>query len=278
MAAATGVIAGISSFTTNEQSNKKITPAIKLESINADVVPITVKERMARIEKAQRLLTEKKMQALVLDCGTSLEYFTGISWWPSERTMVAIIPAKGEVSYVCPGFEEARLREQIKIGKAVYAWQEDESPYKLITNVFKDAGIQSGNIAIEERVRFFIVDGIRKEAPHLNYVSGDPVTIPCRIIKSAAELALLQKASDITVAAIKVGISQLKEGMSPGDLSSIINTAQAQLGGDPDFALCLFGEASAFPHGTTVPRTLKKGDIVLMDCGCKGLCCMNVCG
>ncbi len=269
IAAATGVIAGISSFTTNEQSNKKITPAVKLEPITADAVPITVKERMARIEKAQRLLAEQKMKALVLDCSTSLEYFTGISWWPSERTMVAIIPAKGEVSYVCPGFEEARLREQIKIGKAVYAWQEDESPYKLITNVFKDAGIQSGNIAIEERVRFFIVDGIRKEAPHLNYVSGDPVTIPCRIIKSAAELALLQKASDITVAAIKVGISQLKEDMSPGDLSSIINTAQGQLGGDPDFALCLFGEASAFPHGTTVPRTLKRGDIVLMDCGCK---------
>ena len=263
LAAATGVVSGFSSFT---PPNK---PTGKLQSMTTDVEPISVKERESRIEKAQRLLTENKMQALVLDCGTALEYFTGISWWPSERTMVAIIPAKGTVKYICPGFEEARLRELIKIGKEVYAWQEDESPYKLIATVLKDAGILSGTIAIEERLRFFIMDGIRKKASHLNYASGDPVTIPCRMIKSVAELALMQKASDITLAAIKTGANQLKEGMSPGDLASIIDSAQEQLGGNNPFSLCLFGEASAFPHGTTVPRKLKKGDIVLMDCGCQ---------
>ena len=264
---AMAAVAGLSSFTTTKPSNKKNN--LPVSSLAADVEPISVKERETRIQKAQRLLIENNMGALVLDCGTALEYFTGISWWPSERTMVAIIPAKGMVSYVCPGFEEARLREQIKIGKEVYAWQEDESPYQLIATVFKNAGISSGTIAIEERLRFFILDGIKKEAPHLNFVSGDPVTIPCRLIKSAAELALMQKASDITVAAIKVGISQFKEGMSPAELSSIINAAQGELGGEPDFALCLFGKASAFPHGTTQPSKLQKGDIVLMDCGCK---------
>lgn len=269
IAAATGVVASISSCSSPDKSKETATTDNKLQSITADLLPISVQEREARIAKAQRLLTEQKMDALILESGTSLEYFTGISWWPSERTMAAIIPAQGDIKYVCPGFEEARFRELIKIGKDVYAWQEDESPFKLIANVLKGAGISSGTVAIEERVRFFIADGIRKEAPHLNYISGDPVTIPCRIIKSATELALMQKASDITVAAIKVGISQLKEGMSPGDLSSIINAAQGQLGGEPDFALCLFGEASAFPHGTMQPRKLKKGDIVLMDCGCR---------
>jgi len=268
MAAATGVIAGFNACTPGGESKEKSAIAANLKSMTADVVPITVTEREARIAKAQRLLIENKMEALVLDCGTSLKYFTGISWWPSERTMVAIILAKGTVKYICPGFEEARLRELIKIGNEVYAWQEDESPYKLIAAVFKDAGISAGNIAIEERLRFFIMDGIRKEAAHLNFVSGDPVTIPCRIIKSAAELALMQQASDITIAAIQNGVGKLKEGMSPADLASLIMSAQNEMGGKADFALCLFGEASAFPHGTTNPSKLKKGDIVLMDCGC----------
>lgn len=240
-----------------------------LSPIIGDLQPISVAERQTRIAKAQRLLTENNMAALVLECGTALDYFTGIQWWPSERTMAVVIPAKGELAYVCPAFEEARFREQIKFGKTVYAWQEDESPYALITRIFSDNGIAAGTIGIEEQVRFFIMDGIRKEAPQLNYVSGDPVTVPCRMIKSDHEIALMQKASDITLAAIKIGVSQLKEGMSPGELSGIINKAQAQLGGEPDFALCLFGEAAAFPHGTTVPRMLRKGDIVLMDCGCK---------
>lgn len=268
MAAGAGIITGFTSFTAGKKRNDKNVTPYELQSISMDAAPITLQERMERIAKAQRLLIEQKMEALVIDAGTTLKYFTGISWWPSERTMVAIIPAKGEVKYVCPGFEEERLRELIKIGKEVYAWQEDESPYKQIVKVFKDAGIESGTIGIEERLRFFILDGIKKEAAHLNFVSGDPVTVPCRMIKSAAEIALMQKASDITVAAIKIGISGLKEGMRPGDFSAIVGEAHQKLGADPDFAMVNFGEASAFPHGSIQPQKLKKGDIVLMDCGC----------
>ena len=268
IAAATGIATGISSCTANAQTKEKRPATDDLQSMTGDVIPITEKEREARIEKAQRLLTEQKIEALILDAGTSMEYFTGISWWPSERTMVAVIPAKGDARYVCPGFEESRLRELIKIGKDVYAWQEDESPYKQIVVALKDAGIQSGNIGMEERLRFFILDGIRKEAPHLNYVSGDPVTIPCRMIKSPTELALMQKSNDVTSAAIKFGISQLHEGMTQAELSAIIAGAQQKFGSTSGDALVLFGESSSFPHGSIKPRTLKKGDIVLMDCVC----------
>jgi Xaa-Pro dipeptidase len=222
----------------------------------------------ARIAKAQRLMSEHNMRALLLDAGTGMEYFTGIAWWQSERPLVAIIPANGDPKYVCPGFEESRFRELIKFGKDVYVWQEDESPYKQVVAALSDSAIRAGNIGIEERLRFFILDGVRKEAPNLNYVSGNLITIPCRIIKSDAEIALMQNASDITVAAIKSGISQLHEGMTQNELSNIIADAQQKLGGASPFALVLFGESSAFPHGSIKPQTLKKGDIVLMDCGC----------
>ena len=268
LTAGTVVIGGLQSCKTTTEKTETASVLNSLSSMTKDVVPITVEERKQRIAKAQRLLTEQKMQALILDAGTSLVYFTGIEWWPSERTMVAIIPAKGEVFYVCPGFEESRLRESIGIGKDVYAWQEDESPYALIASSLKKKGIESGMIAIEERLRFFILDGIRKEAPQLNFVSGDPVTMPCRMIKSAAEIALLQKASDITSAAIKAGISSLKEGMSQSELSEIIAEAHNKLGGNNGDALVLFGVSSSIPHGSKKPRTLQIGDIVLMDCGC----------
>ena len=269
MAAATGVVATISSCKTKQEPKVKNTSTDNIQSMTKDVMPISLKERESRIEKAQGLMTAQKIAALVLDAGTSIEYFTGISWWASERPMVAIIPASGSVKYVCPGFEEARFRELITIGKNVYPWQEDESPYQQMARAIKDAGIDTGTIGIEERLRFFIFDGLRKEMPSFNFVSGDPVTMPCRMIKSAAEIALMQKASDITVAGIKIGISKMKEGMTPAELSSIISGAQQKMGGNSAGALVLFGEASAFPHGTTKPQQLKKGDIVLMDCGCQ---------
>ncbi|HVT84162.1 MAG TPA: Xaa-Pro peptidase family protein [Chitinophagaceae bacterium] len=267
--AAGSVVAGISACNSNEKSGASTNPATDLQSMTGDVVPITLEERKSRIAKAQRLLTEQKIGALILDSGTSLRYFTGVKWGSIERPTVAIIPANGEPRYVCPGFEESRLRELISIGKDVYPWQEDESPYHQMVLALKDAGVSSGNIAMEERLRFFIFDGVRQEAPQFNFVSGTPITMPCRMFKSKAELALMQKANDITVAGIKYGISQLHEGMTQSELSSIIAGAQEKLGGSSPDALVLFGESSAFPHGSIKPKTLKKGDIVLMDCGCQ---------
>ncbi|HZZ75106.1 MAG TPA: Xaa-Pro peptidase family protein [Puia sp.] len=266
-AAGSAIATGLQSFKSGEKNSPEETEILR--SVRSGIFPITVTERNERIAKAQRLLLQNKMQAFVLESGTALEYFTGISWWPSERTMVAVIPATGEVKYVCPAFEEPRFRELITIGKKVYIWQEDESPYIQIAQAFRDSGISTGTIGIEEQLRFFIFDGIRKAAPAFEYASADPVTIPCRMIKSSAELALMQKASDITVAAMKIAISQLKEGISPSEVSTVVNDAHTRMGATPDFALVLFGESSALPHGSIKPQLLKKGDIVLMDCGCK---------
>ena len=266
--AATGaaMFSGVTAFSST--ANNKYPFLDSLKKMTDDVVPISLQERLRRIEKAQRLMTENKINALLLDSGTSLEYFTGISWWPSERTMVAIIPAHGDVKYVSPAFEADRLRELIKIGTDVRTWEEDESPYKVIANTLKDYGISTGNIGVEERLRFFVLDGVRKEAATLNFVSGDPVTIPCRLIKSPAEIALLQKANDITLAAIKIGVSSLKEGMSNAELAAVIDEAQQKLGGGSDGALVNIGVSSALPHGSIKPQHIKKGDVVLMDCGC----------
>ena len=239
-----------------------------LKPMTEDIAPITLQERLARIEKAQRLMVENKIAALLLDVGTSMVYFTGISWWPSERTMVAIIPAKGEIKYVSPAFEAERLHELIKIGSDLRTWEEHESPYKQIANALKDLGIRSGNIGIEERLRFFIMDGVRKEAPQLNYVSGDPVTMPCRLIKSPAELALMKKANDITIAAYRACVALLHEGMTPADFEAIAADAHSRLGVSGEIG-ANFGQASAYPHGSIQPQHLKKGDVVLMDGGCK---------
>jgi Xaa-Pro dipeptidase len=242
-------------------------PLDELKSMTKDIVPISVEEREARIEKAQRLMAENKIEALMLDAGTSMKYFTGVSWWPSERTMVAIIPAKGEVKYVSPAFEADRLRQLITIGKDVRVWEEHESPYAQIATTIKDLGIRNGNIGMEERLRFFLFDGVRKEASHLNFISGDPVSVPCRLIKSSTELALMQRANDVTIAAYKAVLPLLVEGMTPDDFSAMTEKAHAKLGASGG-ADVNFGQASAYPHGSIEPQTLKKGDIFLLDGGC----------
>ena len=68
---------------------------------------------------------------------------------------------------MCPGFEEDRVRELINaaFGWEVRVWQEDESPYAVIAGIVKDRGMTHHRIGMEERVRFFIADGVRRAAP-----------------------------------------------------------------------------------------------------------------
>ena len=243
-------------------------PGAEIRSMLEDVVPISDDERRARLAKAQQLMGKAGIGALLLEPGTSMTYFTAMGWGQSERPFVAILPAKGELAFVCPGFEEARARERIKFTDDVRVWQEDESPYKVMATVLKDRGITTGKVGVEERVRFFIADGLKHAAPALTLVSGDPISAGCRMYKSPAELALMQKANDITIAALKISLGQLKEGMTQYDLGRIQDQAMRKLGGSDTWTLVGFGAASAFPHGTVQPQQLHEGDIVLIDTGC----------
>jgi Xaa-Pro dipeptidase len=197
----------------------KDTPISQLKRMTDGIVPITTEERLARQEKARRLMVENKIDAVVIEGSTTLNYFTAVSWGLSERTFVWVLPARGEMAWVSPKFEEDRALELIKFGSDVRTWEEDESPYKVIAKTLADRGLRSGRIGIDERLRFFIYDGLRQAAPGLEFASADPVTIGCRSIKSAAEIALMQRANDITVEAYKAALAMLK-GSGPASASN----------------------------------------------------------
>ena len=140
---------------------------------------------------------------------------------------------------------------------------EAEAIYKRIAQTLKGAQ----RVGIEERTRFAVVDGLRKEAPALELVSGDPVTVGCRVIKSPAEIALMQRANDITIAAYKAALATVYDGMDQRELGANIAAAYKALGAN-GFAMVSFGKYTAFPHGSITPQKLHQGDIILIDDGC----------
>lgn len=239
-----------------------------LQDMTGDAQPIGVQERLSRLAKAQRLMQEAGVDALVLEAGSALVYFTGVRWWRSERFTGAVVPADGEIAFVTPYFEEPSVRESMAFGDDLRTWHEDENPFALVADILLDRGLEDGTIAIEETVRHFIVDGVQQAAPDFAIVSARDITRGCRMYKSAAEIALLQKANDITMAAYRHVHARLDAHMTPADISTLMSTATRQLGGEPQFASVLLNEASAYPHGTRQPQRLEEGGIVLMDCGC----------
>ena len=216
-----------------DAATSRLPPAIAaLRSRHAEAAPISADEHRARMEHARQLLTERGLDALVLAEGTSLTYFTGASWWGSERLFAAVIPVRGQPFYVCPAFEEGRAREQLTDGEHadVRIWQEDESPYQRLAQGLQDRGIAAGRVGLEENVRFVFADGIAAAAPQLKLVSGTAVTAGCRMIKSAHEIALMRLASQVTLAAYEATYRSIRVGMTQYEVSELSRQAHDRLG------------------------------------------------
>jgi Xaa-Pro dipeptidase len=243
--------------------------AQSLSSLTKDAQPITAEEHVARIAKLQSLMQQRKIAALLVEAGSSLQYFTGIHWWRSERTTAALIPAEGGVVVVTPFFEEPSIRETLKVSADVRPWKEDESPFDLMASALRDHAAAAGPLAVEGTTRFFIIDRVTKAwGTGREVVSGDDLVRACRIVKSPAELALMQSANDVTLAALKHVHGRIEANMSGPDIMKILVEATEALGGSHEFSLVLLNEASAYPHGSVKPQTIRKGSVVLVDTGC----------
>lgn len=240
-----------------------------LKPLGARLKPITADEFRARLTRAQQLMTELKpnFDALFFPPGTSLYYFTGIRWGLSERLVGLVLPRAGKPVLVCPGFEEGRLREQLRFPIEIRVWQEDESPTKLAAAALADQGVRSGRMGVEETAYFTYSDHLRAAAPGFEYVSADPVTIACRARKSPHELELMRLACEATFDVYKPVFAALREGMSQEDIAHLVETGFSKMGLRGG-ALVLLGASAALPHGTKQPQKLKEGDVVLIDGGC----------
>ena len=230
--------------------------------------PISSAERLARIAKAQRLMQQNGIGAVIVESGPSLDYFTGVQWWRSERLTGAVIPASGQPIIVTPFFERPSVAESLSIPAEIRTWNEDEEPLKLVADVLRERRVASQPIGFEETDRFFILDRLRQQLPGMRDVSANPVVRGCRMIKSRHELQLMQAANDIMLSSLRYAAARTKEGMTPAEIDALIAAAQKRLGGSYDGGLVLLGEASAYPHGSHKPQHVKRGEIVLMDCTC----------
>ena len=243
-------------------------PPPGLASLTTGARPISLEERQGRLAKLRTLMRAAGVSAMIVEPGSSLDYFTGVLWRRSERTTAAVIPADGEVVIVTPAFEAPSVKETLQVPGEVRVWDEHESPFAVIVQALKDRGAARGPIAVEETTRFFIVDAVR-QALGVATISGAGLVRACRTHKSPAELALMQVANDVTIAALRHVRPRVHVGMTSADIAAIMDAATLALGAPSvEFSLVLLNEAAAFPHGSRQPQTVREGSVILMDCGC----------
>lgn len=235
-----------------------------------DVRPIALSTYTERRARACALMRERGLDALVLPAGTSLLYFTGLEWHPSERLTAALLFAGGELEYVAPAFEVDTLRSFLVQEGPIHRWDEHESPFALVGTALAAHDARGGRVAVDPAAPFFVVDGLARAVADTRFENGAPVTAGCRSRKSAEELALMQRAKDMTLEVHRRVARILRAGITTAEVEAFLDDAHRALGAaaGSSFRIVLFGPDSAYPHGVKTPKALEEGDVVLIDTGC----------
>ncbi len=234
------------------------------------VQPIQKEEFQQRIDKACKLMQEQSVPAMYLHAGTNLYYFTGMKWNASERMVGAVLFPNGKLIFIAPEFEKGTIFDFMLIEGKVRCWEEHESPYELFVVILKENGVEVGAVSMDESTPFFVFDGIRNCQNDYQLVNAKPITAGCRMIKSDAEIAIMQHAMNITLEVQKAAARILRVGISAKEVTDFIHNAHVKYGIPTGsyFCIVLFGVDSSFPHGVKTPKDLEENEVVLLDTGC----------
>ena len=251
------------------ENQREIAPQLALlRSRVADApAPISENERAQRREKAQRLMKELGYSAMLIEPGANMMYFSGIDWARSERLFALILPQTGKGIVISPAFEKGRAADQVAGRFEIRVWQEDESPEALVAGVLKDWGVATGKLGVDGSARTFVFDEMAHAAPAIHMATAEAITNACRGIKSAHEIEIMQFANQITLETYRAAFKTLRVGMTQAELARNVLDGFSKVGFPGGFALVLFGESSAYPHGLPKPRTLEENQVVLIDGG-----------
>lgn len=194
----------------------------------------------------------------------SFQYLAGFEYQMRERLIALVIRKDDAPVIVSPAFEVADHSSHTWI-KDFLSWAEDENPYEMVADlvglkkvVLLDDSTPLGVYRSLEKA----IDGFKDSA------SITPVIDEMRISKSDTEIEIMKKAGHIIDDAVSKAFTEARLGMTELEIQDIVQKEIRRQGAVPTFAAIQFGENSALPHASSGNRELKRGDVILMDCGC----------
>ncbi|NWG71429.1 MAG: aminopeptidase P family protein [Parvularculaceae bacterium] len=228
--------------------------------------PISAAERQARLTALRGLMAREGADAVLLGSTSSLRYFTGVAWSPSERLTGAIVHAD-RIDYVTPRFELEKVSTLIGAPGEILTWQEEEDPFRLVSARLKPGA----RLALDEHLPLFMYRRLAAFIGAERLLDAGPMINSLRRIKSGAEIALMTHAKQITLEVHRRAWASLEEGVMASEVARFIDGEHRRLGapGGSSFCIVAFGEDTSLPHGPDADRALRRGDIVLIDTGCR---------
>ena len=224
-----------------------------------------------RLEALQNQLEEHKLDALALNPGPDLVYFSGLDFHLMERPVVAVLRKEGQPLLILPALERGKL-EDLPYPCRDFPYQEDRETWgKAFREALKSGNLSTGRLGIiPRRLRVLEQRFLINAAPQAELVDAQEVVSRLRMIKDPEEIRAMEEANRIARCALQTTLSAIEPGVTEKEIASKLVQWLLHHGSEPElpfFPIVSFGPNSANPHAVPTDRRLKEGELILIDWG-----------
>lgn len=230
-----------------------------------------------RVQKAQALMAQEGIDALLILSLEDYYYFTG----DMRKQPRALIPREGEPTLLVFAGEEEEVRRA--------SWIQDVRGYRalheMMTTIiafFNDLGVEHPKVGVEMEFATpaFLLERFRMANPTVELADAKPVIAPLRKIKDAEEIARIREAARIADIGMETAAKVIREGVREIVVATEVEYAMKKAGAER-MAFPIFvnsGYRSLWLHGMATTKIIGPRDLVLVDLGpvyggyCADLC------
>lgn len=223
----------------------------------------------SRLERCQRLMTEKGIDVLFLTLGPNMYYLSGFLEEPGERLLMLIVPQSGRPLFVVPQLYEDHVRSLSWVENPI-SWKDSEDPNVALSSAMKQIRVKPRAIGVDGRMWSRHLLMLLAAWPHASYQDAASVMSQLRIRKTTEETELMKKAAEIADRAFLETVKECREGMSEHEAAAKIVYELRRQGADGTAfePVAASGPNAAHPHYRSGDRELQRGDLVVFDLGC----------
>lgn len=203
----------------------------------------------------QKLQTQLHQKSLIVSDPVSIKYLTGYENDPGERMMVLLVHEDDALFILNAMFPKP---ESIQ---AIY-YQDSDNPLEILSNNLRYNDVYvDGNLPSR-----FLIPLMNN---HRTFKNGSYLIENLRRIKTLEERKIMKTASKHNDRIMEELVDAIYEGMTEIELANLINQKQSThpLTGVSFNPISVFTENIANPHAIPSNRTLKDGDVILIDMG-----------
>ena len=224
-----------------------------------------------RMDVLTNQLEQDKLDWVALNPGPSLRYLTGLNFHLMERPVVVLVSSSGQVKLIMPELERAKAAS-LPFEAEVFLFGDDPAEWQaLFARAMADISPRPLRVGVEPtRLRFLELSLLREALPNAEFVDGSAALAGMRMRKSADELRAMRHAALIAQNALINTLTTVKPGQTERQISAELIVQLYREGSEaelPFAPIVSTGPNTANPHASPTDRTLREGEILLIDWG-----------